>query len=350
MFRTGDLVEVRSREEILAMLGADGHVPGDRLPFMPEMLQYCGQRYRIASVAHKTCDTATFLMGRRMRDTVFLEDLRCDGSAHDGCQARCLLFWRTQWLRPVAETANGSPKAKTSDVTPATARKQSCTECQLHNATRAVKPDGEVRFFCQATEHWAASEPLRPLAPWHFIEDVRSGNATVREVLRVLMLQFVWRLRFFKRGWRASVWLYERLHQRLFDRPDPYREGRISEGSPTPEERLELAPGDLVEVKSHDEILCTVTTELRNRGMRYNAEMTPACGRQFRVAQRVSRIIEERSGRMITMKNPCITLEGMYCQALYTPYSPLCSRRSPPFFREVWLRRVADHAGNGQST
>jgi len=350
MFRTGDLVEVRSREEILAMLDADGHVPGDRLPFMPEMLQYCGRRFRVSNVAHKTCDTATFLMGRRMRDTVFLEDLRCDGSAHDGCQARCLLFWRTQWLRPISEASNGSPKVMSADAAPAATRKQSCTECQLHNATRAVRPDGDVRFFCQATEHWAASEPLRPLAPWHYIQDVRTGNATVGEVLKVLMLQFVWRLRFFKRGWRASVWLYDRLHRRFFGRPDPYREGRIREGSPTPEERLDLAPGDLVEVKSHEEILCTVTTELRNRGMRYNAEMTPACGRQFRVAQRVSQIIEERSGRMITMKNPCIMLEGVYCQALYTPYSPLCSRRAPPFFREVWLRRVADHAGNGQST
>ena len=89
----GDLVEVRSEAEILATLNEKGTL--DKLPFMPEMLQYCGRRFRVASVAHKTCDTATFIMGRRMRDAVFLEDLRCDGSAHGGCQARCLLFWKT---------------------------------------------------------------------------------------------------------------------------------------------------------------------------------------------------------------------------------------------------------------
>jgi hypothetical protein len=46
------------------------------------------------------------------------------------------------------------------------------------------------------------------------------------------------------------------------------------------------------------------------------------------------------------MKNPCITLEGVYCRAQYTQYSLLCSRRVTPYFREIWLRRVPS---NGDS-
>ena len=53
--RAGDLVEVRSREEILATL--DRYARLDALPFMPEMFQYCGQRYRVFKRADKTCDT-----------------------------------------------------------------------------------------------------------------------------------------------------------------------------------------------------------------------------------------------------------------------------------------------------
>ena len=335
VFRAGDLVEVRSKEEILAMVGPDGRMRGDRLPFMPEMLKYCGQRFRVSSVAHKTCDTATLIMGRRMRDTVFLEDLRCDGSAHDGCQARCLIFWRTQWLKPVTDPT--AVPTSLGDAAPDVSR---CDGCRLHNATRASLPNGEIRYFCQATEHWAASEPLRALAPWHFIEDIRTRNAKAAKVLKVLLLHLVWRLRLLKRGFRASTWLYGKSHRLLMGRPDPFRAGAIPEGASTPDERLDLQPGEWVEVKSHNEILCTVTTELKNRGLKYNAEMTPVCGRRFRVAQRVARIIEEHSGRMITMKSPCITLEGVYCPALYTPYSLLCSRRVPPYFREIWLRRV----------
>jgi len=50
---------------------------------------------------------------------------------------------------------------------------------------------------------------------------------------------------------------------------------------------------------------------------------------------------------LITMKNPCITLEGVYCQALYTHYSLLCSRRVTPYFREAWLRRAAPGTADG---
>ena len=77
--RAGDWVRVRSAEEILGTLDERGRL--DALPFMPEMLKASGQRFQVAGVAHKTCDTATRSGGRRMRNAVFLEDMRCDGSS-----------------------------------------------------------------------------------------------------------------------------------------------------------------------------------------------------------------------------------------------------------------------------
>ena len=55
-FRKGELVRVRSAEEILSTLDADGTVDG--LVFMPEMLQFAGQEFPMRSSAHKTCDGA----------------------------------------------------------------------------------------------------------------------------------------------------------------------------------------------------------------------------------------------------------------------------------------------------
>ena len=49
-------VEVRSREEILATLDERSRL--ENLPFMPEMLHYCGQRLRVFKRADKTCDPA----------------------------------------------------------------------------------------------------------------------------------------------------------------------------------------------------------------------------------------------------------------------------------------------------
>lgn len=47
--RVGELVEVRSEAEILATLDENGEL--ENLPFMPEMLQFCGQRFRVDKLA-----------------------------------------------------------------------------------------------------------------------------------------------------------------------------------------------------------------------------------------------------------------------------------------------------------
>src|SRR5215207_2312034 len=101
----GDTVRVRSREEILATLDPNGRLDGQ--PFMPEMLQFAGRELPVFKIAHKTCDTINRPSEgiRRLDRTVHLAGARCDGSAHGGCQAGCLLFWREEWL----ETPTGAP-------------------------------------------------------------------------------------------------------------------------------------------------------------------------------------------------------------------------------------------------
>ena len=88
--RADDWVEVRSKEEILSTLDQTGRL--DQMPFMPEMFQHCGKKFQVGARAHKTCDPVNGLQSRRLPDSVHLEGLRCDGSAHAGCQAGCLLF------------------------------------------------------------------------------------------------------------------------------------------------------------------------------------------------------------------------------------------------------------------
>ena len=106
--RVGQVVEVRPPEEILATL--DDQAATEALPFMPEMLRFVGRRFTVSAHARKLCDTRSDGTGNRLfHDTVYLDDLRCDGSGHDGCQAGCRILWRTAWLRPVSadEPASG---------------------------------------------------------------------------------------------------------------------------------------------------------------------------------------------------------------------------------------------------
>jgi hypothetical protein len=99
----GEVVEVRSADEILSTLDADGTL--DRLPFMPEMLAFCGRQFRITAQAFKTCVDDGEM--RQIDDTVFLEEVRCDGGSHAGCDRGCLIFWKTAWLKRPGVSSNG---------------------------------------------------------------------------------------------------------------------------------------------------------------------------------------------------------------------------------------------------
>src|SRR2546425_209689 len=93
----GELVEVRSEDEILATLDDSGRL--NAMPFMPEMLKYCGKRFRVYKIAHKTCDNIQPWNVRQVKNAVHLTGVRCDGRAHGDCDAGCLIFWNAAWLK-----------------------------------------------------------------------------------------------------------------------------------------------------------------------------------------------------------------------------------------------------------
>jgi hypothetical protein len=67
--------------------------------------------------------------------------------------------------------------------------------------------------------------------------------------------------------------------------------------------------------------------------------MVPYCGKQFRVLQRAGKIMNERTGQLMQLKNECLVLEGADCVGRYT--NPLsCPRSCYPYWREIWLERV----------
>ena len=334
-FRAGELVEVRTKEEILATLDREGRIDG--MPFMPEMLQFCGRQVRVGAVAHKTCETAQMLYeSRRLDRTVHLDGLRCDGSAHGGCQAECLLFWRDEWLKPVGAEPREEPAASTP-------RGHGCSEQQLHAATRtADDAESGPRYSCQATLVTSASRPLAWWDPRQYLLDVTTGNHSAGHTLRVLFLASLrWTLKRLPVGYRLFKAFHDRMHVLLTGRGAPSWNGRIPEGQPTPTARLGLAPGELVRIRTQGEIETTINTKSRNRGLGFDPEeMAPYCGRVVPVHKAVTRIIEEHTGRMIQMKEPCIMLEGVLCRAESARCRLNCPRAIPPYWREIWLERV----------
>jgi len=317
-YRVGQLVEVRSAEEIMATLDENGEL--DALPFMPEMLQYCGKQLRVGKVANKVCDTMTRSGMRKMEDAVHLLNVRCDGAQHGGCQAACLIYWKNAWIRP----AEGAPDVVTPD--PEAERK---VFFELSTIARRVNDDGEDVYRCQATEILRAAPRVLPLREVdQYVVDLRSGNAGFWSILRALLVGV------FNRYQVASTRFLPRFLRIRGGLTWGFLRG--VEGK-TPTGSLDLKIGELVRIKPKEEIMKTLNTDLLNRGLGFDVEMSRHCGRTARVLRRIDTIVDEKTGRMLHMKNPCIVLDGVVCEGVF---SANCPRAITAYWREIWLERV----------
>jgi hypothetical protein len=331
----GDWVEVRSKEEILATLDKNGRLDG--LPLMPQMFNYCGQRFQVYKRAHKTCDTVSGdYKGRLLPNGIHL-DLRCDGKAYGGCQAGCLIFWKEAWLRPVDQSPSEPDAVRT-------AIQSGCTEADVIKATQAEKTTAAdpVRYVCQATELLNYTQPLQWWDARQYVEDYTSGNASITRMLcGFLYFAYTYGTMARRRTLgRPARWIYDKFQSLRGGLPFPRHTGKLASGKDAPVSRLNLQPGELVRVRSYKDILATVDTVNFNRGMNFDAEMVPDCGKTFRVRANVDRFVDERTGLMRQLKTPAVILEGAHCRSRYSECRLFCPRSIYTWWREIWLERV----------
>ena len=338
--KVGSWVQVRDKEEILATLDSKGQLDG--MPFMPEMFQFCGRRFQIYKRAHKTCDTVFPIRGRRVDHSIHLET-RCDGGAHGGCQASCLLFWKEEWLKPVSD-----PEAREDLVMaevsckPATARHSGCTERDVWSSASASRAeDGLPIYTCQATRLPYATTDLAWWDLRQYIEDYTSGNVGLWQIFCGLVYSAYYHLSQAGIGLGRPMRLFYDKIRHLWRGPIwPRKLGTIPKGKPTPGSTLNLQPGELVRIKPAEEILQTINTAGQNRGMSWDAELVPYCGGTYQVLKRVEKFINEKTGEMQEMKNPGIILDTVVCQGKYSHCRMFCPRAIYSWWREIWLERV----------
>jgi hypothetical protein len=295
-FRRGQLVAVRSLRDILATLDADKKLEG--MPFMPEMVPFCGKTFRVFRRAERTCVEGLGM--RSMENAVFLDGLRCDGSAHDGCQRACLFFWKEAWLKSAAESVVGSERSAVGS----------------RQDTPQLPTKKDDRFYCQSTELAGATGDLPPGKLRHFLHDMRIGEMSLSRFAYI-----VWRTIMN----RSSRFLRGRLYYEI-----------TGDQKKTSSAGLNLQPGELVEVKSFAEIKATLDPQGRNRGLSFELEMALHCGRRYRVAMPVQTIVLESTGKAAHL-NDTVILEGLICQGLCAVN---CPRANYFYWRDIWLKRV----------
>ncbi len=346
--RVGDWAEVRSRGDILATLDKNGCL--DNLPFMPEMFAYCGRRFRVYKSAHKTCDTVNDSKGLRMKDAVHLDGVRCDGQSHGGCEASCLIFWKTAWLRKLNPMDADSKRCDDPREEKKDAPVGRCTMADMLATTQKATDNGDSAYVCQATQLPSATAPLPWWALGQYVEDYTSGNVDLGRMLKSF-LYIAYHQGLVNLGIGIGPvlrWIYNRFQNLSGGLPYPRREGKLPVGARTPADNLDLQPGEWVRVKSFDEIRTTCDKWNMNRGMRWDAELVPYCGRTYQVLKRVTKIINEKTGEMQEMKTPCIILDSVVCQARYSESRLFCPRSIYSYWREIWLERIASSVSDAR--
>jgi hypothetical protein len=304
-------VEVRSALEILSTLDGQGSLEG--MPFMPEMAAHVGRRYTVGRRVDKICNTIDKTGSRRLYDTVYLEDLRCDGSAHGGCQAGCRIYWKEAWLRRVDDH---SAAAEPDD------EGVSELERRTGYGTRTVREiDGEqVEVWrCQSTDALEFSVRLKTSNLAQYWRELRNGNYGPFRYVRLLLRGFLMEV-----AGRVGLLKAMPLH---------------GPGAAPPAE-LGLQRGDLVQVRDPEEIESTLDDKGFNRGLSFDREMLPYCGRTVRVKDTVDKIIDEKTGKMLKIPKDSLILEGAVCSGERTPGCWFCPREIYPFWREAWVRPV----------
>lgn len=307
-------MEVRSPSEILATLDAEGTLDG--LPFMPEMAPMCGRRFTVERRAERICDTIRYTGTRRLRDGVLLDDLRCDGADHAGCQAECRLLWKDAWLRQVDSSTPAPAPFKPSEM-------GALRERAARNTCTTVMVDGkpETRFRCQATDLPRCTEHIELWDPVGYLRELSSGNVGVRHFVRVMSRVVV-------QEPMRKLGLFDKVHVR----------GSAKKGEQF--EVLDLQPGERVRVKSKEEIARTLNEQGRNKGLWFDVEMLPFCGREFVVRRRIRTFVNDQDGKLVELKNEAITLDGVVCSGDLSLRRWFCSRAIYPYWRECWLERL----------
>jgi hypothetical protein len=299
----GDVVRIRPLPEILATLDSQGALDG--MPFQPEMMKFCGSEARVFRCLDKIYDYGRTKHMRRLDGCVLLSKLRCNGSAHDGCEADCYLIWKTEWLQQPSQ-------ASTAD----TARPATIDAARVADAVVAGTRQGEV-FRCQFTQLHACTTEYprwslgRDLIPW------LSGN------------------------YSAKAWLVAIL-TRVFNGVQRRRGGLGFPPQPPVGEHLakdptNLSVGERVTVLPLEEIARTLNSQGKNKGLWFDVEMVKHCRQEYRVSARVQKIIDDATGQVRFMKTPCIMLETVDSTGEGLHFN---AQHDPIFWRESWLRRT----------
>jgi hypothetical protein len=98
-FRTGEIVRVKSKDTILAVIRPDNRLDG--CLFTEQMGNYCGNEYPILRVVNSIFNEQRKRSFKTRSTLYILENLICEGKEDCfpvKCDHGCLLLWHEDWI------------------------------------------------------------------------------------------------------------------------------------------------------------------------------------------------------------------------------------------------------------
>ena len=299
-FKVGDRVRVKTASEILDLLDRDARYEG--LPFMPQMSELCGREFEVTRWVNNVCfQSESGANFARLANCVLLNVARCDGASYGGCQMGCPLIWKTAWV-------GQSDMPSGSDVTAEGGDSKKSTLLELAQQNIG---DPAATVSCQATELYQITDPRGRLSLEQYKDELNlnrvSAMALASSMCSGLLARF--------KGEHNVTGVLKR----------------------TPVQDLGLAKGDVVQVKTKEEIIKTLDQSGKNRGLWFDPVMLRFCGQKLVVTKRIDTLVDEITGKVRKLKTPSVVLDDLHCQPGERRF---CSRLLMLFWREIWLERV----------
>jgi hypothetical protein len=271
-FTAGETVRIVPEEAILKSVDPRTKAL-DGCLFMEQMGDYCGNTYRILKVVRVFLDERQHRTFEPKSPMYLLEGLTCNGRVSEfphRCDRRCFLLWHEQWLG----RSDQGPSSRLDDRKKPSSSSAGSTRCQLQ-----------------------------------LYDELGHKNPWLNEKLQFSIA----RLGHYRRKIRA------RLHTRN------HAAARVQ----IP--RDEIRSGDLVRVRTAEEIKGTLDRRGQTGGCGFAGPMYRYCGKEFRVVEKVDHFFDQARERFCKCKD-LFLLEGAYCDS--------CDRNCFYFWHINWLGKV----------
>lgn len=264
---------------------------------MNRMFSFCSQTYQVKKTVHNFFDEYRYKLYKTGLPFYILDGLLCDGAdepSHQQCDRSCYFLWHEDWLEGISNLH--LPKTK---------------------GIHANKPDAVANEITQPVQEI-------PFCQLTNIHDLAQKNSWFNDFfqMRTKILR-TWKrtLRF---GWN-------RLSRQL--RPSPRAESLKEDidGS--------IQEGDIVKIKSWDELRKLLDDRGRYRRLFFINEMYEFCDKEYIVLKVIDSYYDEARNKMCKSKNVVI-LEDVECSGRQRLYRTECDRSCFFFWHTAWLKKT----------